>query len=73
MKHILQQDHFSRGDIIKSKINNNTISKLDMIAIDDIDKSITIYTLKSERSLKASQASHTWSPTLTSTILYVQL
>ena len=48
MKYVLQQDLFSKGNTIQSKINNKIISNLNIIAIHDIDKSIIICALKAE-------------------------
>ena len=73
MKYVLQQDLFSKGNVIQSKINNKIISNLNIIAIHDIDKSIIICTLKAEQSLRTTQTSHLWYPTLDSTILQIHL
>ena len=47
-----QRDLFNRGQIIQNKINNHTISQLDIKELNGIDESITLGCLSAERSLK---------------------
>ena len=73
MKHMQQHDVFSRRQIIQTKINNNIISKLDIIELNGINESVPLGSLNAELSLKAVQESHPRYPTLVSAILHVQL
>ena len=68
-----QHDLFNRRHIIQNKINNNTISQLDIKELNDIDESITLGCLIAEQSLKIVQASYLWSPTPATDIVRVQL
>ena len=52
MQHMQHHDLFSRGHIIQTKINNNTISKLNSIKLNEIDESITLCSLNADLSLR---------------------
>ena len=73
MEHMQQHDLFNKGQIIQNKINDHTISQLDIKKLNDIDASITLCCLNADQSLKIVQASYPWSPTLATSILLVQL
>ena len=71
-KHMQQYDLFNRGQIVQNKINEHTISQLDIKELNAIDASITLGCLNAEQSLKTVHASHPRYPTLATVILLVQ-
>ena len=58
MKHMQQHDIFNRGHIIQNKINDHTVSQLDIKELNAIYSSIALGCLNTEQSLKTVQASH---------------
>ena len=55
MKYMQQHDLFNRGQIIQNKINDHTISRLDIKELNNIDASLTLGCLNAEQSLKKSR------------------